>query len=472
MTDQENVLRTLHEYASKDLYALHMPGHKRNEAGHSAALPFGLDVTEIGPFDPLHAPDGLLLGAMSRAASLYRTRQSHFLVNGASGGILAGLRTLFAGHRTAVVAQNSHRSVFHALELCQIMPKYVLPEADDRYGLWGGVSAEKVALAMDRAGGAVPVVMTSPSYEGTISDISAIAKVVHSRGGTLFVDEAHGAHIPFRGDGGQSAIRCGADLVVQSLHKTLPSLTQTAILHAMSPRVDLSALQRQLSVFETSSPSFILLASMDECVGTMARQGRALVTAHDARLRDFSAGLRGLKGLRVRGFGDDEGYVPPGSVGIDPWKIWIDAGGMGGAALSQLLLNEWGIVMEMAMGSGALGISTFCDKQGTLGRLSAALRGVAVGSGAKPFPIPPPLTQQMPIGEALSAEAEWVDLAKAVGRIGAEYVWAYPPGVPVMVPGALVGEGVLSAQLHSTSGRMAEKKVKVLRIDSGAGNAL
>ncbi len=448
---------------------MHMPGHKRNLGVPLGGLPYGIDVTEVGPFDALHAPDGLLRDAMERAARVYGSIKTHYLVNGASGGLLAAVRALSKPGGRAVVAQNSHRAVYHALELCGIVPEYVAPRWDGRFSVAGGVDPADVAAALDRAGEAPLVVVTSPTYEGAISDIRRIADAAHACGALLLVDEAHGAHLPFSDRFPQSAVRLGADIVVQSVHKVLPSLTQTAVLHICSHRVDPQAVQRQLSIFETSSPSFVLLASVDECVQLMAREGAALLSAHADRLDTFSEAVSALHHLRVRGHGSDGPH--PEMVALDRSKILVSTAGteLRGAELSERLLREHGFALEMSMGDTALALSSCCDAAGVIERFADALRTIDAGlvevRCVDALCGIPAIAQAMPIGEALAREGEFVPVTKAAGRVCLEYIWAYPPGVPLLAPGAwvsveaaaLIGQLIRQGtRLFSTCGGLPE----------------
>ncbi len=475
-----SLLAALQCYCAQPLVPMHMPGHKRNAALLGGALPYGLDVTEVGPFDALHAPDGPLSEAMDRATRVYGSVRTHFLVNGASGGLLAGIRALTRPGGRAVVAQNSHRAVFHALELCQVMPEYVAPRWDAAFDLAGSVEPPDVAAALDRTGDASLVVVTSPTYEGCLSDIRGIADIAHARGALLLVDEAHGAHLPFSPRFPDSAMALGADIVVQSVHKVLPSLTQTAVLHICSDRVDPREVQRQLSIFETTSPSFLLLTSIDECVRRMAAEGCALLSAHADRLDAFSEAVRGLKHLRVRGHGADGPH--PARYALDRTKILVSCAGTGmnGDALSRQMLDEYGIALEMSMGDAALAMTTCCDPAGAIERVAEALVEIDGGllppltQSARRFSNTPSIeraagagfpgmAQVLLIDEALRRDGAFVPLSTAAGRICAEYIWAYPPGVPLLAPGARIsGEAAAhiaammrrGTRLFSTSGAL------------------
>ena len=266
---------TLLEYARSDLLPMHMPGHKRRGSPSGENLPFALDVTEVEGMDDLHDAHGILAEGMARAAALYGSDRAFYLVGGSTVGILAAIRAAVRPGDAVILARNCHRSVYHAAELCRLRPHYLMPSAELDFGVCASVSPDALARALEDCPDARLAVITSPTYEGVISDVAALASLCHKRGIPLLVDQAHGAHLGFGGLPA-GAVAVGADLVVQSLHKTLPSLTQTALLHVSGNRIDSAAVERQLSVFETSSPSYPLMASIDRCVRRMDKQGEVL----------------------------------------------------------------------------------------------------------------------------------------------------------------------------------------------------
>ena len=213
-------------------YPLHMPGHKRRVRPAPGLDCYAWDLTEIDGADDLHDADGILADAMARTAALYGARRCWYLVGGSTVGLLAGIRALAPFGSTVIAARNCHKAVYHAIELGHLTVHYLTPPADPQFGVYGSVRPADVAAALDAEPGAKCVILTSPTYEGVLSDVRSIAEICHDRGVTLLVDEAHGAHyLPFAAQYGWQggAVAAGADLVVQSAHKTLPSLTQTAI---------------------------------------------------------------------------------------------------------------------------------------------------------------------------------------------------------------------------------------------------
>ncbi len=446
----------LERYAAEGPYPLHMPGHKRRTAP-APGLPTAWDVTEVPGVDDLHQAEGILADAMTRTAALWGAVRTWYLVNGSTCGILAAIRAavIQSGRNAVISARNCHKSVYHAVELCGLSVRWLTPETDSAFGVYGSVDPAAVEEALAERPEAACVVLTSPTYEGVLSDVAAIADLCHAHGVTLLVDEAHGAHylpmaVPYGWQGG--AVEAGADLVIQSAHKTLPSLTQTALLHLNGDRVDPAEVERQLDVFETSSPSYPLLASLDGCTGLLAAHGAEWFAAWRARLDRFSAAVSGLKHLRVLCHGADTLADHPAFFAHDGGKLLVNgaAAGYTGGELAELLRSRFGLEPEMACGGSVLAMTSPCDDDDALDRLAAAL--LEIDGEARPARRSPaqavlsvPGPAACTIAEAARRPRILAAGEKALGRISAEYVWAYPPGVPLIAPGEEIGGAFLTA---------------------------
>jgi len=433
----EGLFERLEAYAARGVLAMHMPGHKRNAgaAKYLAGLGARYDITEIDGFDNLHAPEDILRDAMARAAALWGSERAYFLVNGATGGILAGVRALTRRGDRVIVARNSHQAVYHALELMELDAAYVLPEFDTATGLPGPVKPESVERALSAHPDARLVIVTSPTYDGAVSDIASIARAAHARGVPLLVDEAHGAHLGFHRYFPGGAVRAGADIVIQSVHKTLPSLTQTAIAHA-GGLANPDRFQAALDIFQTTSPSYLLLASIDGCVRLIEQRGEILFDAWAARLSRFDELSHALRRIAL-----------PGRCGhgrYDPSKIVISTRGLNltGPELMDLLRARHGIELEMAGRDYALAMTGLTEPDGALEALAAALVEIdreCAPAGARDEDGAPFLPERaMTIAQALLMEREAVPLSEAQGRVSAQYAWAYPPGIPLIAPGEVV----------------------------------
>lgn len=446
----------LQSYASSGLYPLHMPGHKRRVVP-APGLPAGWDMTEVPGVDDLHDADGILADAMARTAALWGAKRTWYLVNGSTCGILAAIRAaVVSSGRTAVIcARNCHKSVYHAIELNRLTAHWLVPPVDPAFGIYGSITPAMVADALRACPDAAAVILTSPTYEGVLSDLAAIAALCHAANVPLIVDEAHGAHyLPLAAAHGWQggAIAAGADVIIQSPHKTLPSLTQTALLHWNSSFIPPQELERQLDVFETSSPSYPLMASLDGCTGLLAEHGDAWFAAWRARLQRFSGAVRPLRRLRVLCHGMDDVSAHPGFFAHDSGKILVNgaAAGLTGPALAELLRRDWQFETEMSCGANVLAMTSPCDEETALDRFAAALLVIDAAAQNAPLPasaqvLPTPGPAACSIAQALFAPHTALALQHAVGRTAAEYVWAYPPGVPLLAPGEVITPEFIAA---------------------------
>ena len=338
--------------------------------------------------------------------------------------------------------------MYHAIELGGLTAHWLVPPVDAAFGVYGSIAPAAVEAALTAHPEVRCVVLTSPTYEGVLSDIASISAICHRHGVPLLVDEAHGAHLlplarPYGWQGG--AVAGGADLVVQSAHKTLPSLTQTALLHwSGGPLADPEEVERQLDVFETSSPSYPLMASLDGCTGLLAAQGDALFAAWRARLDRFFAAAERWRHIRLLCHGRDSVQNHPLFFGFDDSKLLLDIGQEGAA-----FLRANGFEPEMVCGQNLLAMTSPCDEDAAFERLAtlltdydAALPGRAP---ALPGTLPLPGRAVCTIEAALLRPFADIPLAQAAGRTAAEYVWAYPPGVPLLAPGEEVTPDFVAA---------------------------
>lgn len=466
-TEYPRLLRLLSDYSESGAAPMHMPGHKRNVTGIAflEALGAKFDITEISGFDDLHAPHGILLEAEERAARIWGSDRTFFLVNGSTVGVLAAVRACAAlsGTGRLIMARNCHRAVYNACELCGLSPVFLAPQAVDGFSFYGGVSPSDVERAVRESPG-TPVLITSPTYEGVLSNVAEIAIVCHMYGSPLIVDEAHGAHLGLSPYFTGGAVSAGADVTVQSLHKTMTGLTQTGLLHVNGGLVPPEAVARELTVFETSSPSYLLMASIDGTAELVEKEGKTLFRDWDRRLTDFDEAVSGLDRLKCPGHGvlfdcqqiSRAGYSrrrieAAGVYGFDRSKLLISCEGtdVTGVRLAAALRERYGIECEMAAGAYVVAMTGLLDSDENLRRLSDALleldRGVQLTApriAAAPPPLPP---RKMSASQALRAAKRERFFRDAVGKVSAEYVWAYPPGCPCIIPGEVFTPEIVSA---------------------------
>ena len=465
MAGYDDLLEQLARYDAADFLPMHMPGHKRTALG-GEELPWQLDITEIDGFDNLHEAEGILKDGMEFAARLYGSARAFYLVNGSSGRSLAALAAAAPFGSRILMARGCHKSVYHAVELLHLEPLYLTPPVDPSFAVSASLPPEAVESALAQHPDVRLVVLTSPTYEGVISDIAAIAAVCHRRSIPLLVDEAHGAHLYFHPAFSSGAVTAGADLVIQSVHKTLPSLTQTALAHVQGNLVDPQRLAHFLAVFQTSSPSYLLMGSIHRCLKLLEHRGPALFADYARNLQHLDRRLEALHHLRVLCHGADHCSRHPDFFAFDPGKLFVSTHGtdLTGPQLAALL-RQRGIEPEMAAPQGVLAMTSCCDTAETLERFAAVLleldglcHNISVPC-IRPTPPLPPV--RYTIAQARQLPTVPLPMAEAIGRTMAESLWMYPPGIPLVVPGEVLTADIVQAlhdiadsgvQLYSDSG--------------------
>lgn len=438
----------LEKYRDSHVYPMHMPGHKRNKAFHFPS-PYGIDVTEIDGFDNLHDAKGILLECKEKASKLYGSDRTFFLINGSTCGILAGVSASTKKGDRILVARNCHQSVYHAILLNELDPVYLVPSVDESFGIQGSISPEAVQKAIDKDDAIKLVIITSPTYEGVVSDISAIAAITHKKGIPLLVDEAHGAHFGLSAGFPESSVQVGADIVIHSLHKTLPAFTQSALLHLNGDLVSPYSLEKQLAIFESSSPSYILMAGIDSCIDLLCHDREKLFAQFLEMLRAFSDRMRDLNRIQIFCFGRDALHLHGNVFGFDPGKIVISVRNtdMNGKDLYDFLLRDYQIQLEMACKDFALAMTSICDTEEGFTRLGDALLEIdkSLNENNKCPVVTKYLVPEsrMSIYCAESAEGKFISPDQSIGEISREFVYAYPPGIPIIVPGEIINEEIV-----------------------------
>lgn len=435
----ERLYKKLERYGQSDFYPFHMPGHKRNLASSAGKFPFERDITEISGFDNLHHAEGILKEAQENAAQLYGTRRCFFSVNGSTAALLSAISACVSKGGSILVARNCHKAVYHALYLRELQPIYIYPHEDSRLGINGGISPSCVERYLEEHPEVEAVLITSPTYDGIVSNVEKIAEIAHRHEVPLIVDEAHGAHFRFSEYFPVSAADLGADIVIQSFHKTLPSMTQTAVLHVCSDRVDVEKVKQFMAIYQTSSPSYILMASIDACVDKMQKDGQQMFREFTFQLEKARQRLSQCQKIQL---------VQPGMLDstdvfdYDRSKLLFSTVGtsMNGHELHARLRDEFHIEMEMEAENYVLGIAAVGDTEEGFERLCSAIEkidaetetetdaGQERTSYAK-------MKQVLSIAQAMDAQQRRFPLEESIGKISGEFAYLYPPGIPILVPG-------------------------------------
>lgn len=436
---------------SKDMQAIfHMPGHKQNNEvfGKHLESILSLDVTEVLGTDNLHSPEGAILDAQKKAARLFSADATWFLVNGTTCGIQAMLLTVCNPGDEILVARNCHRSVFSGLVLVGAKPIYIYPDIHAELGILGSLSVKNVEEALKRYPKAKGLILTSPTYEGLCSDIQSIASLLHEKNKVLLVDEAHGAHFSFHEKYPKSSLEYGADLVVQSSHKTLAALTQSAMLHMKGNRIDKTRLQQMLAITQTSSPSYILLCGLDVCCEILEKEGHRLLGQLYENIVEFRDKMETLSLFNLI---EERKISTQGTLYKDPTKLVIDVRKTGctGKEIENILRNEYKIQMEMSTENYILGIATLGDEEQAFNHLFLALEEIeskleGKDLDSKTYSFEPVADKIVCLPrEAVFAEKEVINLYASKGRIAGEFIIPYPPGIPMLIPGEEITEEII-----------------------------
>lgn len=453
----------LRNLKKESCYPFHMPGHKRNVIDNQVCQPYEKDITEIDGFDNLFHAEGIIKEEQEFAAELFGAEETFFLINGSSCGILTAITATADFGKKFLLGRNSHKSAYNGLYIADAAADYLYPEKIQGLSFAGAISPEEVALAIEKENAKgnsySAVFLTSPTYEGVVSKVEEICRIAHGNNIPVIVDEAHGAHLGIWGGNGyfpRGAVSQGADIVIQSLHKTLPSMTQTAVLHVQGNLIDRKKLKLYLSMFQSSSPSYVLMSSMSACLHFCKENRELLAEAYKKKLEDFYEKTKNLARLKIitdkvikEGINDCSG----GKAGIetDPGKIIIGTGesGLSGRELYDLLREKYCLQMEMAAGDYVIAMTSIMDTREGFERLADALREIdsSVQRRRSGFLDYTELSERpeavYSIREALRKSRISVDFDKCADLISGEFLYLYPPGIPVIVPGERISRGML-----------------------------
>jgi arginine decarboxylase len=442
----------LRDYLNKDMAAFHTPGHKYGQGIDPEFLElvgrnvFRIDLCELPEVDNLHDPEHVIKEAQELAAAAYGADYSFFLVNGSTCGNHTMVLSVCDPGDKILIPRNVHKSVIGGILLSGAIPVYLKPIWDKEFGFYDSITPAEVEASLQAHPDVKAVMLVHPTYYGVCSDIEAIAEICHRHHKPLLVDEAHGPHLHFHPDLPVSALDAGADLVVQSTHKIIAGMTQASMFHMRDTGyVDVQRVRKVLQIVQSTSPSYVLMASLDTARRQMALHGQQLLS-HALEISDWArAELNQIPGVSCFG---QERIGHPGIHDIDRTKLVINVAGLGVSGFDVLdLLNEkYGIQGEMATLTNVLAIVTFANPRADLERLVEAMRAISADIHARGIPAQiRPLLQMLDLPEipptvltpreAFYAKTERIPFEASVGRICTEIVSPYPPGIPILVPG-------------------------------------
>ncbi len=490
MSGVEHLFEKLSNYTERDIYPYHMPGHKRRSFGMLPEELYKIDITEIDGFDNLHQPEDILRSLQQEAAALYGAEESFYLVNGSTGGILSAVSSALPVGGHILMARNCHKSAYHAAYLRGLSVTYLYPPFLEEYDIYDAIEPWQIRQALEWEPDIGAVLIVSPTYEGRISDIRAIAEIVHEKGIPLIVDEAHGAHLGLGGGLPPNSCQLGADLVIHSIHKTLPALTQTALLHVNGGRIDRERLRRFLRIYQSSSPSYLLMAGIDNALEHVKEDRSVFVRfreRYESLVRNLTDCCRYLRFLPMEDGKQDVGKL----------LVSVKQSGLTGRQLYDILLQKYHLQPEMAAVSFVLAMFTVNDSEEGYRRMARALLEIDAslggeraenifcefraqghgkrcsGQDAENFEegrkrqdvesferrlcvevsdSNPERREKgehrekrqddgiIPLAEAWDRKTEMTSLEESVGRLIGEFINLYPPGVPLLVPGERMTE--------------------------------
>lgn len=433
------ILNAILKYTATDPVAFHMPGHKLGKGfdidEFKAIGKF--DLTEIPGTDNLHFPEEAILEAQNLAARAFGADRTFFLVNGSTCGVHAAIMGTLSEGDKLIVSRDCHKSVIGGLMLARAVPVYVKPQMDLEFKIPLGCDVDAMIAAMDENPDAAGVFITRPTYYGICCDIERLVGEAHKRGMAVIVDEAHGAHFRFHDELPVSATDAGVDICIQSTHKTLPALTQTALLHVKGKLADPERIAFYLRLLETSSPSYIFLCAIDYARSLMEHSGQSLLEEIKNYVYEFEEELKENEYYRV-------GESLPAGYNKDFTRLVINTSrlGISGYEVEKLLRQEFNIQVEMSDFYNIVCILTVSDDRASLKKLSQALRKIAENFSKKE-PLSDINIDEYTISSRNEliygyAESELIPLNMAEGRVCADIITPYPPGIPYIAPGEII----------------------------------
>lgn len=476
--------------AQRQTLPFHTPGHKQGR-GILAALEeawgtevFRHDLPELPGLDNLLDPDGVIASAQALAAETFHADHTWFLVNGSTVGIMAAILaigTIDSAPRSTqtppqiLLPRTVHRSAITGLVLSGAQPIFLTPAYDTQWDLLAPLDAERVAAGLAQSPNCAAVFLVSPTYEGLCADVETIASLCHARQIPLIVDEAHGAHFGFHPNLPPRALDCGADVVIQSTHKTLGALTQAAMLHLKGSRIDPQRLRSALNLLHTTSPNYLLLASLDAARYQMATAGeqlwdQVLAVAQQCRtaLEQTQIPCLNPKQLPLPVHHWDPSRI---TIATAPW-------GLTGFEVDEYLDQQTGVLAELVQISRLTFLFGLGHTPADSDRLVAALASLPVRPGTSKFSparepsldlsdLPEIVTPPCSPRAAQFAEQESVPLEEAIGRISASLVCAYPPGIPLLLPGEWI-----SATAVANLQTLCQSKATLIGLPESEGHRL
>ncbi|PAE25114.1 aminotransferase class I/II-fold pyridoxal phosphate-dependent enzyme [Bacillus sp. 7894-2] len=451
-------------HAKKDPVQFHIPGHKkgagidpefREYIGDNA---LAIDLINIGPLDDLHQPKGIIKEAQDLAAEAFGADKTFFSVQGTSGAIMTMVMAVCGPGDKIIVPRNVHKSVMSAIVFSGATPIFIHPEIDENLGISHGITTESVSKALELHPDAKGVLVINPTYFGVSADLKKIVEIAHSYNVPVLVDEAHGVHIHFHDELPLSAMQAGADLAATSVHKLGGSMTQSSILNMKGNLVSAKRVQSILSMLTTTSTSYLLLASLDVARKRLATEGKELIQKTIDLAQSIRRRINEIDRLYCVG---EEILETKAAHDYDPTKLIISVKelGMNGFDVENWLREHHNIEVEMSDLYNILCIVTPGDSEREADILVSALAELASDRKGNTEKLETQvLLPNIPVlsltpRDAFYADTELVPFDESEGRIIAEFIMVYPPGIPIFIPGEIItGENLRYIKTNMEAG--------------------
>ena len=457
---KKSILNQLGEIVNNNLVSFHVPGHKvgkiYDRLGYSNILEslYKMDTTEILGTDNLHSPEGIIKESQERAARVFNSKNTYYLVNGSTCGIQAAIMSVCNPKDKIIVNRDCHQSVINTLILGDIEPAYIYPQIDNKTNILMGIKIEDAIDTIDKNLDAKAILLTYPTYYGKVYDLKTICNYAHSKGMMVIVDEAHGAHLGLSDKLPMTALEQGVDIVVQSTHKTLPSFTQSSMIHIQGERVNQERLTSILRMIESSSPSYMLMSSLELAVDIYETKGKDLMDELLDNIDIFKKNMEKYKNINI--YNDN-----------DRTKIFISSKelGMTGYELDEMLRMNYNVQVELSNYYGILLICTIGNDRGDFKSLEYALADISLNHisnkniGYIDYPMNIPVKELSP-REAFYNEKKSVKIYDSIGKICGEYIIPYPPGICLVSPGEIITKEVIDYILVCHQKRMSISGMK------------
>lgn len=464
------IYNRLLDISSKDIIYFQLPGHnKKTNTGLDFNLIPSFDTTETYGTDNLHEPEDIILESMTEVSRVYRSKSCIYLVNGSTCGLHIAMMSVTKPGDTVLIQRNSHVSAYNGSIIGRLNVQYIMPEYDAKRQLVGGIDVSKFKETIENNPKIKACVLLHPSFYGVCSNLKEIIEIAHNNEVIVIIDEAHGPHLSFSDKLPDSAIDLGADLVIHSAHKTLPSLTQTAVLHICTDRVNPDRVRTVSRLLQTTSPSYVFMTSIEKAVAFMdSLEGRRALDELLYNINRFVDRLSRIDRIKLLGEKSDGLFFER-----DITKIHFEIEGIKGTDLIDMLHRDYNINMEYADLRYVIGVCSVMNTEEDFNHLANALEDIA--SSFK-YDVTEKLDvklieakQIIPIYEAFNSETKTVKLRESIGSVSASYIIPYPPGIPQLAPGELITEKHIElAEMYTDKGisivGMNKDKIDIIEV--------